>query len=99
MVDFMNINKRFLDRYSQSNKSTIAKKEIAQGAVLKVVSENGLKDWKITMTPKLGASIEYGGKTTVQDLVIKLSTGIILKIPSLKPGIPITVNEKQNIYP
>jgi hypothetical protein len=87
-----------IGRYSQNNKSTIVNKEIAQGAVSKVVSENGLKDWKITMTPKLGASFEYDGQTTVQDLVIKLSTGITLKSLSLKPGIPITINEKQNIY-
>lgn len=79
-------------------KLPVVSNEAIHNATSKITSKNGLEDWTITMTPTLGTSIQYNGNSAIQDVLIKFSTGITLKVPTLQPKSPIESQGKSTFY-
>ncbi|KJR46259.1 hypothetical protein UF75_3345 [Desulfosporosinus sp. I2] len=84
--------------YASESKLPAVSNEVIQNATSKSISKNGLEDWTITMTPILGTSIQYNGNSEIQDVMIKFSTGITLKVPTLQPKSPIESQGKSTFY-
>ncbi|WP_407310377.1 hypothetical protein [Desulfosporosinus sp. SB140] len=89
---------RCIGSYARETKLPAVSNEVIQNATSKIISENGLEDWTITMAPTLGTSIQYNGNSAIQEVLIKFSTGITLKVPTLQPKSPIESQGKSTFY-
>lgn len=89
---------RGIGTYPIEAKAPTINNEVVQETTSKIVSENGLEDWTITMTPRLQTKAQYNGKSAIQDVKIKFSTGVTLEVPTLQPESPIGLQGKETTY-